>query len=356
MVKVPGPRHARGVRAAGRCRSPTSRAPTTGRPDRRHQRAHDGRRHLIWAELDSNASRRRDDRAADPPGRELARGRALHRRAAQPQGRRREAASSRAAPSASTATGSHRLEGVRAAPPAHGVASSGSLRKAGHRPPRASTWPGTSPSRAATRCRGGCCRSATAPSPSSATATCATSRWRARRRRSRWTGDRGHARAASPTCAAAWRARHGAVLPRRGGLPVRVALRARPGRPARRTPGNVQDARYICNIPRSAAPTNGRRARRSTATACSARRARRAPATWRSSGNENNVLVCAPTGSACRRGRAQRDRRSRRTCRASRPSPTASSRASSTSCSSGRHDDPPGRASPRTRPSGTGGR
>ena len=52
--------------------------------------ARTGKRHPIWAEIDSNAEKQDGPRADHPPGAQPRRGRALHRRAAQPPERERQ--------------------------------------------------------------------------------------------------------------------------------------------------------------------------------------------------------------------------------------------------------------------------
>ena len=169
----------------------------------------------------------RDDRAADPSRRELARGRALHRRPPQPQGRRREAHRGRPRVQALPRPHLHRLEGVRVAPPAHGVA----VRLAAqgrYRPSRPVPRLGLhglqrevalAPARVDPRPR---LRRARRPQPA---------RPQGRGRLAgvhRRQGDRGHARAGAQRLPPRGGHRHRAVLPERGGLHVRIPLRPGP--------------------------------------------------------------------------------------------------------------------------------
>ena len=128
---------------------------------------------------------------------------------------------------------------------------------------------------------------------------------------------------------------HGPLLPGTRRLPVGLALRPRRGRPPARIPGNTYKARYVCNIPRSASPDAPARPSLyghglfGDAGEAGARNVEEL-------GNENDVLVCAADWI----GMAEEDVGERdhgaRDLSASRRSPTGSSRASSTSCSSGR--------------------
>ncbi len=80
------------------------------------------KRHLIWSELDANPTNPADVNLLIRPGRELRRGHALHRRAAQPQGLRRQHAPSVGRLQALPRRPAHQQPGDRAPPPAHGVA------------------------------------------------------------------------------------------------------------------------------------------------------------------------------------------------------------------------------------------
>ena len=155
IVKVPGLDNPAAL-ARATCRgSPTCAQPAQALARRRLQRPHGpAPPGLGRARLERDHGR--CPHAADPARQELHGGRALRRRAAQPQGRQRGGDHAQAP----TALG----RGLRAA-----------LRRAGiRRRHGASTAPGRSRSRASAASPAACSTSATTPSPRSATATCAT--------------------------------------------------------------------------------------------------------------------------------------------------------------------------------------
>ena len=306
--------------------------------DRRDQRPHgQAPPHLGRARLE-RATARRPPRLLIHPGMNWREGAALHRRAAEPEGRRRQAARARPRLQALPRPGAHRLEAVRAAPLAHGVDLPARSGKAGSIA-TTSTWRGTSRSERQAR---------------------SSQRMLSIRDRAfAELGDHNlrdlkvegvvaqvHASTRSssprpPQDPNVFRRvegnGHGPLLPERGRLPVGIALRPRPGRPPARIPGNTYEARFICNIPRSASPDDA-----GAPVALRARplRRRRRGGRAQRGGARATRTTCSsarPTGSAWpTRTWCQRARGPAQTCRASRPSPTASSRASSTSCSSGR--------------------
>ncbi len=240
-----------------------------------------GRRQLIWAELDSNASTARGPRAADPSGEEPPRGRALHRRAAPPARRRRRPAAAEPRVQAPAGTGP-RTKAFKRRRHAHGGASSRRSSRAGiERDDLYLAWDFTV-----------------------ASARGLSGRLRHIRDDAfRALGDtdlddlrvRGappgvHASTRSPTCAVRQRrvpglgerrdppprGGHGrrAVLPGPARLPARVALPARAGRPSRaharqRAQGQLHLQHPALGELRAAGAVS-----RSTATACSAARAR----------------------------------------------------------------------------------
>ena len=220
--------------------------------DRRHQRAHAA----AAADLDRARRERLDARrhgAADPPGRELPRGRALHRRAAQPARRRRRRCSSRAPPSASTATASRtqRSGGSSAA----GRTWSGifkRLRRAGiKRRDLYLAWDFTVAS-AQARSRRACSTirdDAFRGLGDTNLGDLRVSGVGAQRSRSTKVTDFTPA----PERARCQRPRgghgRGALLPRPARLPGRLAVQPRAERPPIRTPGNVTDARLHLQHP-----------------------------------------------------------------------------------------------------------
>ena len=135
MTKVPGLDTPAALASTGACRSPTSLARSTRSSRSSSSTRARCSRQLIWAELDSNASTAGQHRAPDPPGQEPARGRALHRRPAQPARGRRDAAPAEHGLPPLPRPHQDRLAGLRAAPAAHG-ADLQAARAGGHRAQR----------------------------------------------------------------------------------------------------------------------------------------------------------------------------------------------------------------------------
>ena len=276
------PRHPRGVQAdrrrAGHGHRPHLRPQAA---DRGHQHAHEeAAPDLVGARRQPDQSGRREP--ADPPRRELRRGHALHRRAAQPQGLRRQHAPGVGRLQALPRRPAHEQLRDRAAPPAHGVDLPDALAGR-HRAPRPLPGLGlhgllrAQPHPARAR------RSATTPSASSATTTSATCASRATRR-----STRSRASPTSPPAgrrlpgrrgrrARAARRGHGqgALLSRPARLPARleVQLRERLGSDPDADPGQHHRRAVHLQHPalgRGRPRRQARAARRSTATACSA--------------------------------------------------------------------------------------
>ena len=344
-------RHAGGVRRRpARCRSPTSSAPTTATADRRAST-----RDTRQAAPDLVRARRQPGRPGGrqpdhPPGRELRRGRPLHRRAAEPARTRPARRSRRSSRSASTATA---CTATTPAVEARRPHMEEHLHDA--RPRRASrattsTWPGTSRSRASATSPSGRCTSATTRSPQLGDTDLADLQVAGQRAAVRGhRRDRLHAvrqrrlpeRRGRPDRARGRRHLHRAVLPERARLPARLAVRlpARARRLPQRIPGNTQAANFICLIPRVA--VDGAAGRPGAAVALRPRPARqrqRGHRRQRQGDGERAQLrlLRHRLDRHVDAGHAERRRRSSATCRTSRRSPTARSRGSSTSCTSGR--------------------
>jgi hypothetical protein len=131
--------------------------------------ARTGRRHLIWAELDSNAGSPANTALLIHPGKNFREGEryivALRRLRTPPA-----SCWTRRSRSASTVTAPRRRIRPSSAGARTWRTSSGGSSGRGSSE-RASTWRGTSPWPASARCRAGCSRSATGRSPSSVIAT-----------------------------------------------------------------------------------------------------------------------------------------------------------------------------------------
>ena len=143
-----------------------------------------GERQLIWAELDSSASLGRRPQPVHPPRHELHRGPSLHRRPAQPQAGRRLGASSRRAPSGSTATASSPRSPTVEARRAHMEDLFAPAREGGHRTRRPLPRLGLHRRQPAADRRAAAGDARRGASPSWATRTSPTSPSRARRPRS----------------------------------------------------------------------------------------------------------------------------------------------------------------------------
>ena len=196
-----------------------------------------------------------EHRAADPPGEELARGRALHRRPAQPARRRRRAAPSRAPPSALPRPDPDHSLRLRARADRTWRRSSGRCKRAGvKRRELYLAWDFTvasahSLSGRLRRIRDDAFRGARRHQPRRP-----PGEGRAAQVHDRQVTDFGAdgARTARRRSAAAWRAR--SRCPATSTSPAARRARASgSGRTASRvrTPGNINDANFICNIPRS---------------------------------------------------------------------------------------------------------
>ena len=103
--RCPGSTRRTPSRRPAPCRSPTSSAPTTRDQPIVVINADTRQRHLIWSELDANPTDPANVNLIIRPGGQLRRGRALHRRAAQPEGRGGQDDQGAAGRSAPTATG-----------------------------------------------------------------------------------------------------------------------------------------------------------------------------------------------------------------------------------------------------------
>ena len=178
----PRPRHARGA-AGDRCRSGCASSASTRRPDAPVVviDATTGERWPIWIEIDSNATTPEETAVLIHPAKNFARRPSLHRRDAQPQGRRRrDARRSRGLPLLPRRPALEQGADQRPARPLREHLQE--AQEGRHQARATSTSPGTSRSQATRTSPRTRWRCATTPSPSSATPTSATGSWRAMRR------------------------------------------------------------------------------------------------------------------------------------------------------------------------------
>ena len=276
------------------------------------------RRQLIWTELDSNASTPAEHGAADPPGQELPRGRALHRRAAQPARRRRRAApAERRVPRATATAIKTDSQRVRAAPAAHGAhlqAAQAGRRQARRALPRLGLHGGERARSLSGRLRGirddafrGLGDTNLGDLQVSGVAAQVHDRQ----------GHRLHAGPERRDPAPRGGHGRGALLPRPARLPGGVALPPRAERPAGAHPRQHHRRELHLQHPALGHARPRRGGCRSTATACSAAPARSTASASCQIASEHRVVLCASRlDRHVRRRRAQHDLDPRRTCRA----------------------------------------